>query len=70
MRKLTQTEKSCYVRDSPALNEEYIKQLHKSELHYSKNNCKIGKKKVGINRFINAQKFLASQIYDNHFKNK
>ncbi len=61
---MTLQQKLTAVKGNPIMFEAYQEELEKSSLRYSRNNMRINGKKVGVNKFINAQKYIAQSIYD------
>jgi hypothetical protein len=63
-KKLTQSQMLRIVMGDDNMRDEYEKRVQNANIHYSKNNLRVHGKKVGIQRFCNSLKFLASQVYE------
>jgi len=61
---MTQQQKMSAVMQDDKLRELYLIALNDSGIKYSRTGCMIGKKKVGIQKLVLAQKSIAASIYD------
>lgn len=62
---LTQTEMMRRVNEDPVLRERYLQELSARKLVWSRHGCKVNGKRVGIQKFILAQKNVAQSVYQN-----
>lgn len=70
MKNLTQQQIMHIVLNSVIMRMEYETEIAKANVKYSKTGCKIGSKKVGINKFILFQKRIAQSVYFNYLNPK